>query len=171
MTMKIPPRLLWAVETLDVQPDDRILEVGCGRGLAVERICEQLSSGKIIAIDRSAKAIEAAQVRNARWIASGRAGFQTAALADVSLPGERFNKIFAVNVNVFWLKPDRELAAIRRLLAPDGALYLFYEPPAVSKTAEVVDKVRANLESSGFVIDEVKRGVASVCVIASQEHA
>lgn len=166
MTSKLPRRLVWAVEMLDVKPDDRILEIGCGHGVAVALICEKLSSGTITAIDRSAKAIETARARNGRCVASGRASFHTVALADASFAGEAFNKIFAVNVNVFWLKPARELIALKHLLAPDGALYLFYETPAPGKTAEVAEKARFNLEKGGFVVDETQFGEAGACIIA-----
>jgi SAM-dependent methyltransferase len=131
MATKIPERFTWAVETLAVEPHEHLLEIGCGSGVAVSLICEQLATGKITAIDQSPKMIAAATQRNQSCIASGKAVFHTAALSDFA--GEQFHKIFAVNVNVFWLKPAQEFRVIKNLLLPAGRLYLFYEPPSASQ--------------------------------------
>jgi hypothetical protein len=53
MTERVAERFRWAVETLDPAPSDRLLEIGCGPGVAVSLICETLSTGTITAIDRS----------------------------------------------------------------------------------------------------------------------
>jgi cyclopropane fatty-acyl-phospholipid synthase-like methyltransferase len=148
----VPERLAWAVETLDVRPDDRILEIGCGRGVAAALICDRLEGGRLLALDRSAKAIEAASARNAGAVAGGKAQFLTQALedADPATLG-RYDKVFAVNVNAFWVRPARrELDLIRRLLIPDGTLWLFYDPPGRERLAALKSTLTDHLEQAGF---------------------
>jgi cyclopropane fatty-acyl-phospholipid synthase-like methyltransferase len=72
---RIPERLVWAVDTLQVAPDDRLLEIGCGAGLAVSLVCERLHTGTITAIDQSEAMIRLAQQRNQANIAAGKAVF------------------------------------------------------------------------------------------------
>jgi SAM-dependent methyltransferase len=178
-----PERMLWAVETLAPDPDDQLLEIGCGTGVAVWLICEKLVGGRIVAIDRSAAAISRAAKRNAGGISSGKAVLRTVALeelqpADVLQGRQRFDKIFAMNVNLFWVhRPTRELDLIRGLLDPGGALYLFYgygETPQRGKAGEnaarVPDVLRDQLSECGFAV-EVKRAASVVCVVATPKPA
>ncbi len=58
MAGKASERFVWAVDTLEVRPADRLLEVGCGHGVAVSLVCERLTTGTVTAIDRSPKMIE-----------------------------------------------------------------------------------------------------------------
>lgn len=110
-------RVVRAVEALGVRGGDRVLEIGCGRGVAVALVCGRLTGGRITAIDRSEKAIEAPQRRNAEHVAAGRAVFRTAALETVDLTDETFDRIFAINVNLFWVRrPTAELDLIATLL-------------------------------------------------------
>src|SRR5688572_1307960 len=123
-------RFHWAVSVMHIQPTDHVLEIGCGHGLMLSLICPTLTTGHITAIDRSQKMIDAAAKKNAACVESGTLTLIPAAIASADLPDQHFDKIFAFNVNVFWMRrtygsqPTRELAAIRRLLAPDGTLYL-----------------------------------------------
>ena len=118
---------MWAVESLAVEPDDRVLEIGCGPGVAISLIAEQLDGGTITAIDRSSVAVERACWRNAAHLESGKATISRSALEEVEPTGVRYDKIFAVNVNVFWIRDvGPELELIRRLLAPEGSLFLFW---------------------------------------------
>jgi hypothetical protein len=93
----VPERIRWAVETLDPGPDDHLLEIGCGPGLAITPICERLVCGRIVAIDRSATAISRAERRNAEHVAAGRAVLRTVALealdpSEVLAGRQRFDK-------------------------------------------------------------------------------
>src|SRR3954449_12943420 len=73
MAGKASERFLWAVDTLEVRPTDRLLEVGCGHGIAVSLVCERLTTGTITAIDRSPKMIAMATRRNREHVDAGRA--------------------------------------------------------------------------------------------------
>src|SRR5215210_4912357 len=92
MASKPSQRFVWAVDTLALDPADRVLEVGCGHGVAVSLVCERLTSGRITAIDRSKKMIEMAARRNREHVAAGRAVVKTAALEMADFGDERFDK-------------------------------------------------------------------------------
>ena len=153
---KASERLVWAVQTLAVEPEDRLLEIGCGHGVAVSLVCEKLDGGSIIAIDRSATMIEMARKRNADHATSGVASFQAASLDEADLGDARFDKIFAINVGMFWRqRAVRELAILRDHLAPKGRLFLFHEPPPGSTASPIVGAVPALLEGGGFTVAEI----------------
>jgi ubiquinone/menaquinone biosynthesis C-methylase UbiE len=117
------------VERLDVRPDDRVLEIGCGHGVAATFVCERLEGGRLTAVDRSPKMIEAAARRNAEHVAAGKAEFLVADLEDLGLGDRRFDKIFAVRVGLFHRDPDRARALVEPWLAPGGQVFTFFDPP------------------------------------------
>jgi SAM-dependent methyltransferase len=146
----------WAVETLAVMPDERLLEVGCGHGVAVSLICEQLTSGTITAIDRSPAMIERAAERNREQVDSGKAVFHAAALDRADFGDERFDKVFAFNVSLFWKHPAHALAAVRKLLTPTGTLYLFHQPPAWKEPPDrFAARLSEILRADGFAVADV----------------
>ena len=122
-------RLRKVVEELDVQPDERVLEIGCGHGVAATYVCERLDGGRLTAIDRSPKMIEAAERRNAEHVAAGRAEFLVGALEDLRLGERRFDKIFAVRVGLFHREPARAHALVKPWLAPGGSVTTVFDPP------------------------------------------
>jgi ubiquinone/menaquinone biosynthesis C-methylase UbiE len=125
----VSERLRSIVESLDIRPDDRVLEIGCGHGVAAALVCERLDEGFLTAIDRSAKMIEAATRRNAAYVAAGRAEFLVASLEQLELGDRRFDKVFAVRVGLFHREPDRATGLVEPWLAPGGQVLAFYDEP------------------------------------------
>lgn len=169
MADKIADRLLWAVDVMDIQPADHVLEIGCGHGVAVSLVCEKLVTGTITALDRSEKMINMARRRNKEC---DKADFHVAALAEAGLSGKTFNKIFAFHVNVFLRQPEKELAVIKNLLAADGVLYLFNQPMTADKVPDVAAQLKHNLTVHGFSVTntlfgELPSGTA-ICVMATR---
>ena len=126
----VSERLRSIVEQLDIGPDDRVLEIGCGHGVAATLVCERLEGGHLTAVDRSAKMIQAATRRNAAHVEAGRAEFLVADLEDLDLGERRFDKIFAVRVGLFHRDPERARGFVERWLAPGGAVFVFFDPPS-----------------------------------------
>ncbi len=113
-----------------IRPDDRVLEIGCGHGVAATMVCERLNGGRLTAIDRSAKMIAAAARRNAAYVEARQAEFLVASLEDADLGDHRFDVIFAVRVGLFYREPERAHALVEPWLAPGGRVRAFFDPPA-----------------------------------------
>jgi cyclopropane fatty-acyl-phospholipid synthase-like methyltransferase len=167
-----PNRITWAVELLDVRPDDRVLEIGCGRGVAATLICQRLQSGRLVGLDRSATAITAARALAAACVEAGSASFHTGALAAVAPAAlGRFDKVLAVNVNLFWTKPAPvELQLVAELLEPGGRLQLVYEPPSADRIPRIRDRVLAGLSAAGYRTRWVTRSTDRAELLAISGH-
>ena len=170
MAGKASERFIWAVDTLDVRPADRLLEVGCGHGVALSLVCERLMTGTITAIDRSPKMIEMATRRNREHIDAGRAVLEAIALEDADLGDQRFDKVFAFNVAPFWLQPEVALGAVRDHLARDGTVSIFWDArhSAPERARALGDELAGRLREGGLTVDRVLvedlRPVPAVCV-------
>jgi ubiquinone/menaquinone biosynthesis C-methylase UbiE len=169
-------RFVWAVDTLAPDPADRVLEVGCGHGVAVSLVCERLTSGRITAIDRSEKMIEMATRRNRDHIAAGKAVLKVAALEAADFEGERYDKVFAFNVAPFWLQPKQALGIVARQLSPAGAVYVFWDARHTQsgRARDLADQLLERIGLAEFSVDQVLlealRPVPAVCVIGRPHH-
>lgn len=152
--LAVPARLSWAVDQLDPRPDAHVLEIGCGNGTLAVLLGERLRKGRLVAIDRSATAIRTARARNAAPIAEGRVTLQQASLADAVLQNGRFDHAVAVNVNLFWRDPRRELPRVHACLKARGTLLLVYEPPSPAQVQRIAKACLRQLETHGFTITE-----------------
>lgn len=156
--MAITERIIWAIGHLDTQPGDRLLEIGCGRGVAMAEITPLLIDGHITGLDRSGSAVNSAEDKNRTAITSGKAAVVQGALADWRGSGQPFDKIFAINVNLFWLEAARELKLIRSLLAPEGHLYLFFEPPSAGQIPTIEHAIEVRLKAAGYTLEKTMHG-------------
>jgi SAM-dependent methyltransferase len=166
--------MAWAVGCLDVRPGERLLELGCGHGVAVSLVCERLAGdGAIVALDRSAKMTAATAARNAAHVASGLATVLTASLHHADLGDVRFDKVFGVHFPPLLRgDPAREVAVVRRHLAPGGRLYVLAQPFTAAQAPGTAEDLAARLRGHGLSVEDVRidpigGGAPGVCVVAT----
>ncbi|MFO1183255.1 MAG: methyltransferase domain-containing protein [Bauldia sp.] len=121
-------RGLWTVDLLGIQPGDRILEVGCGPGVALGAAAARALSGETTGLDRSATMLQQAARRNRAAIAAGRLKLVEGSVERVSEWPGRFDKIFSVNVVQFFAERQAALALLAKALRPGGTLVTTYMP-------------------------------------------
>ncbi|NKX88909.1 class I SAM-dependent methyltransferase [Nocardia coubleae] len=128
-------RFEWFADVMGVRAGERVLEIGPGNGASLARMAERLGDGRIVGVERSATALARAGQRCADEIAAGRIRLvegeigkivPARLLAELD-PGEQFDLIYAVNVNLFWTSPAPQAwATLRTCLSPTGRLWLCY---------------------------------------------
>jgi ubiquinone/menaquinone biosynthesis C-methylase UbiE len=142
------------VELLDIRPDDRVLEVGFGPGLAVARAAELASAGKVVGIDHSELMLRQASRRNAGVIRAGRVELLVGSAGDLPRFDGPFDKVFAVNVFMFWEDPVAVLTGLRQVMKPGGVIAVTLQPRNRGATADdtqaAAERIAASLRAAGF---------------------
>ena len=130
MAAKVSPRILRFVDALPLAPGMRVLEVGCGPGVAAREVCRRIGDGYVLAIDRSEKAIALAVAGSASEIAAGRLNFEHRAAEDLVISSGTvpFDIAFAMRVDSLdGRHPESgELVRmrLRSVLKPGGRLFV-----------------------------------------------
>jgi trans-aconitate methyltransferase len=118
------------VDALPLRRGLRVLEIACGPGAAAREIARRIGDARILAIDRSAKAIAQATAASVAEIEAGRLSLRQVAAEDFELrPGEApYDIAFAVRVGAFdGRHPEAGRRALRRIaaaLTPNGMLFV-----------------------------------------------
>jgi ubiquinone/menaquinone biosynthesis C-methylase UbiE len=145
-------RNVWVVELLDVQPEDRVLEVGFGPGIALGELAARATRGRVYGIDHSAVMVERARRRTRA--AAGRIELIHAPVDRLPSFGEPLDAVLAVNSSGFWPDPPQRLRELRGLLRPGGRIALASQPrcPGANRdtTARAAGELRDLLTKAGF---------------------
>jgi SAM-dependent methyltransferase len=116
-----------ALEFVVIQPDDRVLDVGCGIGWAVRLMAERCPRGEAAGIDVSDRMIELARAstENPPHVRFEVASAEALPFGDVS-----FDRALSVESLYYYDDMPQALAEIARVLKPSGRLAVlvdFYE--------------------------------------------
>ncbi len=161
MAIENQARIRWAIEQLKVQPDDAVLEVGFGPGVAIQLLSRLIASGTIAGIDSSEVMVEMASRRNANAIRSGKAALKRGWAESLPYENGSFDRAFAINSIRFWARPaggvtggpSTGLTELYRVLKPGGSAAII-EQPIEATSPEGMDALiwglSEQLQGAGF---------------------
>jgi len=118
-----PNRL--AVDALELQPADRVLELGFGPGWGIRTIAARVADGQVFGIDQSKRMVRQATNMNQAAITKGRVVLFQGPFSPLPWIDFTFNKILLVNVAYFFNPDGREMADVYRVLKLRGRVVVY----------------------------------------------
>lgn len=153
MAWKNKSRSEWVLSLLEIEPVDRIVEIGFGSGQDLRRVNALAKEGLTAGVDHSQEMVKMARAKNLAAILAGRADIRYGLATQIPFAAETFTKAFSINSIQFWLDRRAALQEIQRVLRPGGLVAIGLEPrgAATRETALANGQtIVAELEIVGF---------------------
>ena len=110
---------------LDIQPHDKILEIGYGPGIGIRLIAEKCNSCVIHGIDFSKLMYKRASNLNKKYIHDNKVRLLLGDFLTLEIDLKDYDKVFCLNVVYFWNDLLQPFEKIRSLLKK-GGIFCFY---------------------------------------------
>ncbi|NQV81552.1 MAG: class I SAM-dependent methyltransferase [Alphaproteobacteria bacterium] len=147
-------RNLRTVDLLDCQATDRVLEIGCGPGIALKACVERVRHGHVTGLDHSSTMIDHARYRLQTAIAKNRLTLVHGGLEVLPAIGQTFDRVYSVNVAQFFSDLEAAYRAIIAVMNDDGRVATTYMPrhrnPTPEDAKRFAQKVAAAMERAGY---------------------
>lgn len=152
----------WVIELLEVQPNDRVLEVGFGPGVGIKRLSEV--AAHVTGIDQSSEMVVQAKARNANAIKSGGVELHNGSVESLPFADSSLDKAMAVNSMQIWPNALDGLHEMRRVLRSGGTIALGFTPYSGQRKEGLIDKLIA----AGFTKAHLSEKGGNFCALATK---
>jgi ubiquinone/menaquinone biosynthesis C-methylase UbiE len=120
MNWRHRPLSRWAIELMDIQPDNFVLDIGCGGGMAIREIAKIATAGFVAGVDYSEIMVQQALRYNAAAVGTGHVAIKSGNISELPFEGESFDKACAIESFNYWSDPVAGLREVHRVLKPQG---------------------------------------------------
>ncbi len=117
----------WGISHVKIDPNDKILDIGCGGGGNINRYAKMILNGKIFGIDYSITAVNVSKEINKRYIIQGIVEISQGSVSSLPFQDDFFNLVSGFEAYYFWPDLTRDLREIYRVLKPNGHFILVNE--------------------------------------------
>ncbi len=115
------PIVLPMLVMMNVQPDEEILDVGCGTGWLCRLLAQRVTQGAVTGMDVSDEMIHRAEAASA---GIAHVSFAVGSVDTIPQPDSRFTRAISVESAYYWPQPEAGLREIRRVLRPGGSFWM-----------------------------------------------
>jgi ubiquinone/menaquinone biosynthesis C-methylase UbiE len=157
----------WVSDLLEVGPNDRVLEVGFGPGVIIQRLAELAAAGGIAGVDQSREMVEQARARNATAIRDGRVDLRHGSVENLPFDDDSFDKALAINSMQVWSQAMAGLREVRRVMKSGGRIALGFTPYSGQPNKGLAEALTAAGFREAHVVDADK----GFCALATKPYA
>lgn len=100
-----------------LEPDMRVLDIGCGTGAAVSAAARLLPGGQVVGVDPSSDFVRVARRRSHKIL---NASFHVATAEELPFDGETFDVVWSVDSTHHWHRLGAGIGEAARVLRPSG---------------------------------------------------
>lgn len=174
----------WGLSHIKIERNHHVLDVGCGGGKMVERLCKMVGNGKVFGIDYSVLCVEKSENLNQKNILCGKAKIMHSTVSDLPFDDNSFDVVTGVETYYFWPDKLNDLKEISRVLKPNGKLLLVFEMLKTDEDPFKWEKIEKKLnieavseediaemlEKAGYknIKTYTKRGTSWLCALAEK---
>ena len=106
---------------MDLQPEDSVLDLGCGTGWLSRRIADVVPNGQVTGLDVSDEMIQRAVAASA---GIPNLKFLRGSAEEIPAPTDSVDKVISVESAYYWADPALGLGEIFRILRPGGSAWI-----------------------------------------------
>jgi ubiquinone/menaquinone biosynthesis C-methylase UbiE len=154
----------WVIGLLEIQQNDKVLEVGFGPGVGVQLLAELASAGYVAGVDASGEMVEQATVRNASFIHNGRVDLRHGSAESLPFENNTFDKALAINTMQIWPDAVGGLQEMRRVMRSGGRVALGFTPYSGQPNSGLTE----TFSEAGFTRAHVVESNQGFCALATK---
>jgi len=147
-------RIDWAIDLLRLKSGDKVLEVGFGPGIALQKMSQAVEGISLFGLDHSELMYQQASSRNREAMAAGSVTLIRGSVTALPSFEVQFDKVLDINTFQFWDSKVDTLVQLKKHIATNGSILLVHQPrkPGANDydAHEAAAKMSRLLEAAGF---------------------
>jgi len=178
MNLGHSPVARWGLRFLELTPDAKVLDCGCGGGANIKRLLKKCPQGVVKGIDYSPVSVEKSKRVNEAAVTKGRCNVLRASVAELPFESEQFDAVTAFETVYFWPDLPQCFREVWRVLKSGGTFLICNESNGDTdkdeKWTEIISgmtiykdiELKSCLEQAGFFDVQIHKKKTWLCVTA-----
>ena len=178
MNLGHSPVARWGLRFLELTPDAKVLDCGCGGGANIKRLLKKCPQGVVKGIDYSPVSVEKSKRVNEAAVTKGRCTVLHASVAELPFESEQFDAVTAFETVYFWPDLPQCFREVWRVLKSGGTFLICNESNGDTDKDEKWTKIiggmtiykdielKSCLEQAGFFDVQIHKKKTWLCVTA-----
>ena len=178
MNLGHSPVARWGLRFLELTPDAKVLDCGCGGGANIKRLLKKCPQGVVKGIDYSPVSVEKSKRVNEAAVTKGRCNVLRASVAELPFESEQFDAVTAFETVYFWPDLPQCFREVCRVLKSGGTFLICNESNGDTdkdeKWTEIISgmtiykdiELKSCLEQAGFFDVQIHKKKTWLCVTA-----